>query len=364
MRKMKWKLAALVTTGIILFTGCGTSVSKAIDVDVSEKAAYEAAYDVGTAEFDGESSYAANMSDTDAESDDAEPRLDEAVETVEAVEAVETAGTDVEANDSDEDKNDEKLVYTCDMRMQTLTYDETLANIRKEISKVDGIIESENETDSGSDWYYDGYSKSRGEKTIYLTVRVPSKNYKGFLKSLEGEGKIMSKNSYVENITRRYHDTEAVIRNLEMQEERLQAMMEQAQTIEDMITIEKRLTEVQTELDQNRTYLSSMDTDVAFSTVNLTIEEVVRYSSDPPKTLTFADRLYNTLSDSWHNFLFFLETVLFAVILIAPIAVTILIVVFIVIGINKAWRKKHPKRKRQETSKKQKTVIDEESKQD
>ena len=356
MRKMRWRLAAFAAAGAVLFAGCAggssnnsasysnpaaESAKAAEEYDISEEAV-EGEYDVGTAGFDGDSAYA--MNDSAYAADDAEPRADDA--------GTDTTGTEAGtsengAEDATEEANpDEKLVYTCDMRMQTLTYDETLANVRAEISKVGGIIESENETNSGTNWYYDDYNKTRGEKTIYLTVRIPSKNYKGFLESLEGQGKILSKNSYVENITRRYHDTEAVIRNLEMQEERLQAMMEQARTIEDMITIETRLTEVQTQLDQNRTYLSSMDTDVAFSTVNLTIEEVVRYSTDPPKTLTFVDRLHNALVGSWSNFLSFLETVLFAAIYIAPLALTVLAVVLIILGINKAWRKNHPKKPR------------------
>ena len=356
MRKMRWRLAAFAAAGAVLFAGCtggssnnsasysnpaAESAKAAEEYDISEEAV-EGDYDVGTAGFDGDSAYA--MNDSAYAADDAEPRADDA--------GTDTTGTEAGtsengAEDTTEEVNpDEKLVYTCDMRMQTLTYDETLANVRAEISKVGGIIESENETNSGTNWYYDDYNKTRGEKSIYLTVRIPSKNYKGFLESLEGQGKILSKNSYVENITRRYHDTEAVIRNLEMQEERLQAMMEQARTIEDMITIETRLTEVQTQLDQNRTYLSSMDTDVAFSTVNLTIEEVVRYSTDPPKTLTFVDRLHNALVGSWSNFLSFLETILFAAIYIAPIALTVLAVVLIILGINKAWRKNHPKKPR------------------
>ena len=344
MRKMRLKLAAFVTASAVLFAGCvgressnssasydsGMESAKAAeDYDISEEAV-EAEYDVGTAGFADNESYAAD--------DSAEPRTDDAEPAADEPGAVD--------ENQQEANPDEKLVYTCDMRMQTLTYDETLANVRAAIAKVGGIIESESETNSGTNWYYDDYYKSSGEKTIHLTIRIPSKNYKGFLESLEGEGKILSKNSYVENITRRYHDTEAVIRNLEMQEERLQAMMEQARTIEDMITIETRLTEVQTQLDQNRTYLSAMDTDVAFSTVNLTIEEVVRYSTDPPKTTTFVDRLHNAFVGSWSNFLRFLEMVLFSIIYIAPLALTVLVIVLIVLGINKAWRKNHPKKPR------------------
>lgn len=59
-------------------------------------------------------------------------------------------------------------------------------------------------------------------------------------------------------------------------------MLKSADKIEDMITVEARLTEVQTELNKQKTLLSSMDMDVDYSTINLNIEEVLEYSQSQP----------------------------------------------------------------------------------
>ena len=154
-------------------------------------------------------------------------------------------------------------------------------------------------------------------------VRIPSENYQDFLKSLDGTGKMTNNSMNVTNITRTYYDTQATIKALQIQEKRLLNMMEEANTIEDMITVEKRLTEVQTELNQYKNALSSMDTEVAYSTVTMNISEVMEYKEETPgrKTNTFKERLQNTLEDSWSGFLSFMEGLLFFLIALLPYGV-------------------------------------------
>ena len=72
----------------------------------------------------------------------------------------------------------------------------------------------------------------------------------------------------------RYNDQSILIESLEKQETRLLEMMDKAETIEDMITIESRLSEVQTQLNQARNTLAGYDTDIDYSTINVQIEEV------------------------------------------------------------------------------------------
>lgn len=126
--------------------------------------------------------------------------------------------------------------------------------------------------------------------------------------------------------------------------------METAETIDEMLAIEDRLTDVQNELQILRNRLSEMDTDVAYSTVNLTIREVIEYTPevDPVKTLTFGDRLKNTLEESWDTFTDFLEGLLFFVIRATPILLVIgaisLGIMFIIIGSVKSSKKRAEKK--------------------
>lgn len=248
---------------------------------------------------------------------------------------------------------EEKLVYTCNLTIETTTYDSTMEEIEKQIKAYSGIIESQNEYDHDSGWYRDDHKKTSGTMECSIVVKIPSRDYQAFLKSLDGTGKMTNKSMDVTNISRTYYDTQATIESLQIQEKRLLKMMDEAKTIDDMITVENRLTEVQTELNQYKTRLSTMDTEVAYSTITMTIKEVLEYkqSVEGRRTNTFKERLVNTLQDSWSSFLSFMEGLLFLLIWILPFAVVFLILWLI----TKPLRRKLKKRRQEKNMKKRET---------
>lgn len=215
---------------------------------------------------------------------------------------------------------EEKLVYHCDLNIETLDYLATIESIKQSISNCNGVIQSENESDSGRDWYYANYQKTSGTMHNYLQVRIPSNKYDAFLAELDGIGKITSKSTSVENISQAYYDTTTQIEALQIQEKNLLSMLEQCETIEDMLTVQERLTQVQYELNRLQTNKRYMDVDVAYSYVNINITEVMeyQYENEPVKTNRFTDRLYNTIKSTGRGFLLFLEGLLFLIIRLFP----------------------------------------------
>lgn len=236
----------------------------------------------------------------------------------------------------------DKLVYTCNLSLQTLDYGTCVKSIRESIAEYGGFIEEESEYDDAYRWYYGDYVKTTGTKHLTLTVRVPSVKYYEFLEQMEGAGKVISRNSYVENISRQYYETDAYIKSLEIQQDRLLEMMEQAREIEDMITIEARLSEVQYQLNMAKTKLSGMDADVEYSTITIDVEEVMEYTPEHPvqKKNTFGDRLKNTLVDTWEFFWEMLEGILFLVIRLIPVALVVGVMAVLIIWIIKGCKKR------------------------
>lgn len=223
---------------------------------------------------------------------------------------------------------EEKLVYHCNLEIETLDYPATMTSIKAAIAKYGGVIQSESESDSGYNWYYENYRKTSGTMHNYLEVRIPSKDYNNFLAELDGVGKVISKSTSVDNISQQYYDTTAQIEALKIQEKNLLSMLEKCETIEDMITVEQRLSEVQYQLNNLQTTRRYMDMDVAYSYVNINISEVMEYrqDSEPVKRNTFVDRLKNTLVSTGRGFLSFLEGLLFLVIRLSPYIVIIAVI--------------------------------------
>ncbi len=346
--KRSFALLFLLVLLISCLTGC--AASKADMNAANDSAAFyvssapQAAPAAYKEEYGGGSYYAAYEA-ADYDYDAEEEYIEETTSPAESDDAV--SGENRPAADSNE-----KLIYTCNISMQTVEFEETMTAIKEQIASFGGFIEAESMSDNASNWYYSNYQKRGGTLFCSLTVRIPSKNYNDFIQSLDGHGKIMNQSQQVENITRQYSETETTIASLKTQEARLLDMMEAAETIEDMITVEARLTEVQNELKIYQNRLSSMDTDVAYSTVNLGIQEVLEYTPDPTtyKTLTFLDRLKNSFANSWDNISGFLEGTLFFIIEIVPVLILLGLIFFVIFllirKIVRAYRKKHPKQKK------------------
>ena len=198
----------------------------------------------------------------------------------------ENSNADETANET---QNSDKLVYTSSIRMQTLVYSDTINKVRNSIRKYNGFVENENENSSDTYWYDE--RRAGGNMMMNMTVRIPTEHYDDFLNDLEGDGKIINRTANVTNISREYHDTETIITNLRSQLERLQNMMKEAQTIDEMIMIENRISEVQTKLDQYNTQVSYMDSRVNYSTIELSIEEVGKYTEGA----TFGERFVHAV---------------------------------------------------------------------
>ncbi len=319
MRKRNWKLWIAAGLAVCLFTGCGASAGTSAEraADYSDYGDY-GDYEV-TGTYAADEAYAEN-----------EVSSDSGTET-------QTDG----ASDETGTLSQDKIIYTANVSIETLTYAESYDALKQQISDASGVIESESESNSNYYWYE---SDSSDMHYLSLTVRIPSAGYSDFLDSLDEIGKVQSKSQNAENISTQYRNTEAEIRGLETQEERLLEMMETAETVEDMITVESRLSEVQIALDQARTSLAAMDTDVAYSTVYIYLEEVVQYTDTGTtrKTSSFFDRLKNTVSDSWSFFLELLEGLLFLIIYLIPVAILVVIILLIIRSIWKKRKAKHP----------------------
>ena len=336
---MKKKIILFMLCLALILNGCrAVSPNSPGSQSAKEENGYEGAY--GSADYAASSYDDISAGDRGDETEiGAEDPGSGSTEEVSQADA-QTAAPEPETGVTD----NQKLVYTCDMEMETLEYETTIKSIKETITKYSGITEREDQTDTDSYWYNEN-SKHQGTMRCYLVIRIPSANYQAFLEELSGNGKIISKNMKVDNITKRYTEVQTTIKSLQIQEKRLLDMMEKATSVNDMITVESRLTEVQNELAQYKNSLAGMDTDVKYSTINLTVNEVVKYEA---KQETFMERLNSTLDRSGELFLSFLESALFAVILFGPIILVLLIVLFIIVRIIRRLRRN----KKQKNSKK------------
>ena len=222
------------------------------------------------------------------------------------------------------------LVYSCEMSIDVLEFDEAVDKIHELIDNYGGFIESENYSDGGnsSKWQY---SDNEKWKNLYATIRIPSAKYDDFCKDAESVGDMRRKNSSVQNLTTEYSDLKTTLSIYEAKEQRYLDILADTKNEQDAIAIESELTDIQIEIAKIKTRMNNIENDVAYSYINLTLNEVREYSEEPvfEKTDTFGQRLKGTLTKTWSGFLDFLEGLLFLIIGVLPYLIFIGIIVFV-----------------------------------
>jgi hypothetical protein len=95
-------------------------------------------------------------------------------------------------------------------------------------------------------------------------------------------GQLLSMTETVQDVTNDYVDTQARLKNLRTEETRLQTLMSQAQNLNDLLTIEQRLTDVQSQIESTEAQLNTLTSQVTFYPVTIVLQPVETATPPPP----------------------------------------------------------------------------------
>ncbi len=265
MKKKRWMLSILLAG--LLLAGCG-GMSEATEGVSRETAAM----------YDTSVTYDADMADSyEVDGTTEEATQDNMV--------TDTSGIETPVDTS------QKLIKTVTLNMETKEFDTLLSGIQAKVSELGGYTESS--YINGNSYY------ESGNRTASLTLRIPVEQLDTFVTTVSGLGNVTSKNESVEDVTLQYVDTESHKKALETEQERLLTLMEQAENVDDIITIETRLSEIRYELQNYESTLRTYDNQVSYSTVNLNLYEVERESS--PEKQSFIGEIKSRLAANFYH---------------------------------------------------------------
>lgn len=164
-----------------------------------------------------------------------------------------------------------KWIITVNMSAETEDLDVLMEALNGKISGLGGYVEDQDS--------YNGsmYSSSR-YRSASLTVRIPAQRVDEFTEEMSGIANVVSTNLSREDITLSYVATESRVKALQTEEARLLELMEQAETMADLLEIESRLTDVRYELENRASQLRLYDNQVDYATIYLSIDEVQEYT--------------------------------------------------------------------------------------
>ena len=185
-----------------------------------------------------------------------------------------------------------KLITTANIDVETKEFDKLYSDIETYVRNAGGYLESIN-TYNGS-----RYNGQVVERHANLTVRIPADKLDAFLDEIGTAGNITNRSQNVEDITLTYVDLEAHKKTLMEEQERLNEFLREAETIEDIIYIEDRLSNIRYQLESMESQLRTYDNKVNYSTVYLNIDEVVEYTPVIYEEPTTLERMKEGFSES------------------------------------------------------------------
>ena len=250
-----------------------------------------------------------------------------------------------------------KLIRNVSMNLETREFDALTKSISDAVTFFGGYIEQADV--SGNSLYWSGERSSRYSN---ITARIPENKLDAFLTDVSGQGNVTYKNESVQDVTLQYTDITSRKKTLQMEQDRLWELLEKAESIDAVIALEARLSEVRYQLESIESQLRTLDNQIVYSTVYLSIQEVQVLTSTDPDTIPVRiqkglSRSFNTLKISSVDFLVWFISSL-------PILAVFAVLVFIAVIILKKPLKRRKTRKQKGMDKTEATNVQTESKEE
>lgn len=243
-----------------------------------------------------------------------------------------------------------KIIYSANVQVETTDFDGSLEKLDALVAEYGGWVESSSV--SGSNYA----ERSRGSvsrRSASYTLRIPSDRFQELMSGLTDLGNVPYSHMYTENVTAQYYDVQARLNAYTAQEQRLLEMMEIAETVEDIVTLEDRLTEVRYTIDSLQSSLNNWDRQVSYSSVYLDLNEVQEYRPEPQVQPSYGEQLRAALREGLHDAgSFFKDLLLFlagALPFLVFLAIVILVIVLLVKRSRKRRKEKEAARKAAQT---------------
>lgn len=300
---------------VISVTACAGGGSKSASAETAAAAAYDAAPAAGISDFYSVAETAASYENTmmDGGYYEEDYKEDYAIEEKGRYnEPMEAAAVS------------RKLIRTVSLDVETTDFDNLLASVQSTVTASGGYIEQSDVSGTSI-----SASQSRN-RYAYLTLRIPSKGLDSFLTQMAQQSNVINRSENVQDVTLQYTDIESRKKSLTIEQERLWALLEKADTLEAVIALEERLSEIRYELEGFESQLRVYDNQVDYSTVHVSIQEVGVFTPTTPDSVGtriqkgFIRNLENVISNITDFIVWFISHLPALVVLAAIIGILLL----------------------------------------
>mgnify|MGYP005863273525 FL=1 len=173
-----------------------------------------------------------------------------------------------------------KLIRDVSMNVEARDFDGVLSQITDQVGELGGYVESSDVSGVSVDSY--GGSQQRHAD---IRARIPADRLDRFVETVESAGNVTSKQEQVTDVTLQYSDVQSRKKSMEIEQERLWALLEKAESLDAVVALEARLSEIRYELESYTSQLRLYDNQVDYSTVSINMREVKDLTPTAPDSI-------------------------------------------------------------------------------
>lgn len=232
--------------------------------------------------------------------------------------------------DSSQDQSnlDRKIIQTASLDLQVEDVADAFRRVGQIASAAGGFV-------------FESSSSYAGERPqADITIRVPAEQYESVLEELRGLAvKVERENSKAQDVTEEYIDLQAQLRNNQAIESRYIELLDRAQNITEVLTVQDRLDQVRLETERVQGRINAINTLVDLGTISVHLEAP---PVAEPKSEVNVDPL-KAAGRSWEGSLIFLRAIC-AAFLVVVVFLWWLLPVAVVAGIGLGyWLLRRPR---------------------
>ncbi len=163
-----------------------------------------------------------------------------------------------------------KVISTASVSLEVTAVSESVAEIRSIAEGLGGFVEQLNSSGDAE------------RERASMTIRVPQDQFFAALERIEGLGEVSSRNMGTEDVSSQFIDLEARLKSSLREEQSLLALLERADTVSEILTIERELNRVRTEIERVQGQLNFLERRVELATILVSLSLPVPEFSQPP----------------------------------------------------------------------------------
>ncbi|KUG03290.1 putative lipoprotein [hydrocarbon metagenome] len=185
----------------------------------------------------------------------------------------------------------------------------------------------------GDDWV-------RGE----VNLKVPSARLNSVMDEIAALGEIKDKNISTQDVSEEYYDSQARLTVLKKKEERLLALIDQAKTIEEIISVENELTRARSDIEVLQGRLNYLENSTSYSSISVSLSQTTAEKLEVPEGIL--GKAVQGFIDSANGVASFLSGFFIFLIAFIPWAILITLVILVLRALKRKYNwgfKRHKK---------------------